>query len=369
MRKLSTVLPFALLFFCGLAQAQESDRSPPPPLDPAKVRVVMEKAVDDFIRPGYRDFLTSAKALEASMAALCAKPSSQTFDASNAAFGDAVKAWSNIEILRIGPVLEQNRFERILYYPDRKGLGLKQVQKYLSDKDKAVTSAESLKGKSVAAQGFGALEFVLSGSGSQTLTQENNSFRCLYGAAIAGNIAGVAKELSDAWETPEGARAYWTNPGPDNPVFRDEREAITALLGVLVHASETTRDQRIETFYKGPDRPVFPRTAIYWRSGLTWQSISTNLAAVQNLLHISGMAELLPSDQRSIIGSMDFVANSMIRVAGSLDSNIEAVLKNDTQRGKVNYLLVNGRDLISRLNDQYGGAIGLSSGFSFSDGD
>lgn len=369
MRKTLSLLPMMLVLTAFNAKAQDVELSPPPPLDPAKVRVIMKKAVDGFIRPGYAALAVSATSLEGNMKALCAAPSQETLDAATAAFADTVKKWSTIEIVRVGPVIEQNRFERILYYPDRKGLGLKQVQRYLTEKDETVTNAESLKGKSVAAQGLGALEFVLYGTGSEALQQEKDGFRCRYGAAVAGNIANVAKDLQAVWDEPDGAAKSWTEPGQDNPVFRDEREAIVALLGILVHGSETIRDQRIETFYKGPEKVKFPRTAIYWRSEQTWKSIADNVTAVQSLMKTAGMADLLPSDQRSISGSIDFLAKSMVRVAGTIDPDVEKALANDEQRAKVDYLLLNGRDFIYRLNDQYGGAIGLSSGFSFSDGD
>jgi predicted lipoprotein len=369
MRNLSALLPLMLALTFTPAMAQDVELMPPPPLDPAKVRVVMDKTVNNFIRPGYTSFRDSAKALEGKMAALCSAPSKEALEAANAAFAETVKTWSTIEIIRVGPVIEQNRFERILYYPDRKGLGLKQVQRYLSDKDESVTTADGVKGKSVAAQGLGALEYVLYGTGSDTLLAQKGSFRCRFGAAIAGNVANVGGELVDIWDAPDGARKNWTDPGADNPVFRDEREAVVALLGILVHGAETIRDQRIETFYKGPDNAKFPRTAIYLRSGQTWKSIGDNIAAVQTLLHTSGMGDLLPPDQRSIISSIDFIAKSMIRVASNIDPDVEKTLANDEQRARVDYLLLNGKDLIYRLNDQFGGAIGLSSGFSFSDGD
>lgn len=369
MRNLSTLLPLIFALTCTSTMAQDVELMPPPPLDAAKVRVVMDKTVNGFIRPGYANFRDSAKALEGKMATLCATPSKEALDAANAAFADTVKSWSTIEIIRVGPVIEQNRFERILYYPDRKGLGLKQVQRYLAEKDESVTTAEGIKGKSVAAQGLGALEYLLYGTGSEAFLSEKNSFRCRFGAAIAGNVANVGGELVDIWDAADGARKNWTDPGADNPVFRDEREAVVALLGILVHGAETIRDQRIETFYKGPDNAKFPRTAIYLRSGQTWKSIADNISAVQTLLHTSGMGDLLPPDQRSIISSIDFIAKSMIRVAGNIDPDVEKTLANDEQRAKVDYLLLNGKDLIYRLNDQFGGAIGLSSGFSFSDGD
>lgn len=369
MRKISGLFSVLLLLTMQPAGAQDVELMPPPPLDPAQVRGVMEKAVNGFIRPGYDRFRQSAEKLEGSMKALCAAPSKTADEAAKAAFADTVSSWSTIEIVRVGPVIEHNRFERVLYYPDKKGLGLKQVQRYLAEKDESVTSDGSLKGKSVAAQGLGALEFVLYGTDADELLDKKGDFRCRYGAAIAGNVANLAAELSDSWNAPDGAQKNWTQPGADNPVFRDEREALVALLGILVHGSEAIRDQRIETFYKGPDKAKFPRTAIYWRSGLTWKSIAENIRAVQTLLHTADMVELVPPDQRSIVNSIDFIAKSMIRIAGTIDTDVEKALDDDQQRAKVDYLLLNGKDLIYRLNDQYGGAIGLSSGFSFADGD
>lgn len=369
MRKFHVLLPLAFLCsFCS-AVAQDVELMPPPPLEPAKVRAVMANAVDGFIRPGYDAFRDNGTALKGKIEALCAAPSADAMADAKAGFTEAAQAWATIEIVRVGPVIEQNRFERVLYYPDKKGLGLRQVQRYLQEKDESVTSPAGLKAKSVAAQGFGALEYILYGKGADELLSAKGGFRCRYGAAIAGNIANIGKELSELWNAPDGAAKHWKEPGPDNPVFRDEREAVVGLLGILVHASEAIRDQRIETFYKGPDNARFPRTAIYWRSGLTWESIADNVSAVQTLLHKSGMSDLLPPDQRSITGSIDFIAKSMVRVARTIEPDIEKALADDSQRGKVDYLLLNGKDLIYRINDQYGGAIGLSSGFSFSDGD
>ncbi len=113
-------------------------------------------------------------------------------------------AWARIEIVRVGPVLDDNRFERILFFPDRKSLGLKQVQRLLAEKDESATSAGTLKGKSVAVQGLGALDFVLNGTGADDLAKEPNGFRCRYGAAIAAILAGLGQDLAAAWDAPDG---------------------------------------------------------------------------------------------------------------------------------------------------------------------
>ena len=94
------------------------------------------------------------------------------------------------------------------------------------------------------------------------------------GTAIAANLERLGSELSAAWDAPDGVAAAWKTPGPNNPLYRDEAEAAKELLGVLVHAAETIRDQRIEQFYKGDPKKALPRQAIYWRSGNTFRSIT-----------------------------------------------------------------------------------------------
>ncbi|MBO3758727.1 hypothetical protein J5J10_16675 [Ciceribacter sp. L1K23] len=350
------------------AVAQEGDAFVPS-LDETAVPGVMEKAVDGFIRPGYHAFLESARILETDMAALCATPDDETLGKARQGFEETVRSWSRIEIVRVGPVIEQNRFERILFYPDRKSTGLKQVQAALAKNDETTTSVETLKDKSVAMQGLGALEFILYGTGNEELTGTPDSYRCRYGKAIAGNLVRLGSELTTAWDDPQGVSAAWKAPGPDNPVYRDAREAVTGLLGVLVHGAEAIRDQRLETFYRGPDAAAFPKQAIYWRSGLTFVSISENLTGLDMLLKGAGMADLLDPGVRSIVTSIDFVLKSLIRISQDIDPAVDQAVSAEKPRAKLDFLLLNSRDLIVRLNDGYGGAIGLGAGFSFSDGD
>jgi len=255
--------PFIAFGLFATAIAQEAGTSPAH-LKTDVIPAVMEKAVENFIRPGYHRFRDQSASLEADMHALCAAPSAEGLDKARAGFDETVAAWSTIEIVRVGPAIEANRSERILFYPDRKSTGLKQVQAILARPDESATSVETLKDKSVAMQGLGALEFVLFGTGSEALRDDQQNFRCRYGAAIAGNLVRLGKELANEWDKDGGIRDAWKHPGPDNPVFRDGREAITALLGILVHGAETIRDQRIETFYKGEENNTFPKQAIYW---------------------------------------------------------------------------------------------------------
>ena len=349
--------------------AQEADTAPSVDLPQAEVAKVMTSAVDGFIRPGYDAFQASAERMTGTMKALCEAPSRASHEAAKKAFRDAAVSWAHIEVVRVGPVIEQNRFERILFYPDRKSTGLKQVQAVLAKSDETATDAATLGTKSVATQGFGALEYLLYGTGSEVIAAEKNGFRCRYGAAVAANIASVAKELSDIWDAPDGIQKSWEQPGLDNPNFRTGGEAITALLGILVHGAEAVRDQRIETFYKGGGKAKFPKQALFWRSENTWVSVRGNLEGLSMLLDTSGMAGLLKEKDRPVVAATQATLKSMIELTGRITPDLEKAVENAAERKKLDTLLAGGKEVISRLNDGYGGAIGLSSGFSFADGD
>ena len=191
---------------------------PRAPAFATKAQDIVNSAIDGFVRPGYRTFHQATSTLLADGQALCATPSQAALDAARKSFGETVDAWSRIEIIRFGPVTEQNRLERVLFWPDRKGTGLKQVQAALASQDATAADAKKLADKSVAMQGLGALEFVLYGTGSEALAT-GDAYRCSYGAAIAGNLEAIAAELDTAWADSDGFAKIWANPSADNPLY------------------------------------------------------------------------------------------------------------------------------------------------------
>jgi uncharacterized protein len=130
-------LALALLYSPGANAAFDLDK-------------VMRETAGRFVRPAYSSFADKTKQLLAAQKQLCAKPSSANADAAKTAFADTALSWANAEIFRIRPVVEENRLERILFFTDRKGTGLKQVRVTLAKSDETAADAAALSGKSVA---------------------------------------------------------------------------------------------------------------------------------------------------------------------------------------------------------------------------
>jgi predicted lipoprotein len=337
--------------------------------DKAEASKVMANTVDGYIRPAYADFHAKASALATATAQFCAAASDSGLKAVQESFADTVASWGRIEFLRLGPVMEQNRLERILFYPDRKSTGLKQVQALLANPDDNVTYAPSLRTRSVAIQGLGAYEYLFFGAYPEAVVAEENGFRCRYGLAVAKNVESIAAELQSAWDAPDGVARDWKTPSPNNPVYRDEKEAVSALIGIAVHGLEMVRDQRIAHFYKGKGRKVSPRLAVYWRSGLTMTALRANVDGLAKFWTVTDITALLDPDFHSLSESASFDLKNASSALAKLDQPTAERLADAKYLGKLDFIEFNLKDAMTRIDGDVGGAIGLGAGFSFADGD
>lgn len=355
-----------LLFAACFAQALAASAFAAEP--PGAVAMV-RGAIESYVRPAYASFASKSDALVDAVDALCAGPSAARLAAARAAFGATVDAWSRIELVRFGPVTEDNRLERILYWPDRRSTGLKQVQAILAEADATAAVPASLAGKSVAVQGLGALEYVLFGTGSDDLATAGG-FRCAYGAAISGSLASIAAGLDADWATGAAAAGLWAMPGPGNPLYRDGAEALGELLDTMIHGLELVRDVRIDGFLGEDAASDRPKQALFWRSDETVAALRGNLASIAGLLEASDMAASLPEDRRWIVRSARFeLANADRALSGLEGLPVAGILADPERRAKLDYARLVTSSLSDVIGRQITGEFGLTAGFSSLDGD
>jgi predicted lipoprotein len=330
---------------------------------------VIDRSVEDFALPAYDAFRQATGALQQNMDALCSEPSDAALGAARAGFLKVVDTWSAAEIVRFGPVTEENRLERILFWPDRKGIGLKQVQAALAKKDPAAADPAQIAAKSVAMQGLGALEFVLHGTGAEGLAGRGQAYRCAYGKSIAQNLAGVAVALFEDWRAPNGIRETWANPGPDNPLYRTDQEALTELLNIFVHGLELVRDVRVNGFLGETAKADKPRQAIFWRSGATVAALRTNLRGMRSLFDAANLSERLSPSAKWIAQSIGFEFANADRALSGLDGPIANLLTDPAARKKLAYFKLVTSSLSELFGVRLSSNLGLTAGFSSLDGD
>ncbi|UVK39000.1 peptidase M75, Imelysin [Mesorhizobium sp. AR10] len=334
-----------------------------------KASDVIQRAIDSFVRPAYASLHDHAGRLSKAMHALCDAPSQAGLDAARTEFSGTVDAWSSAEIIGFGPIKENNRLERILYWPDRKSIGLKQVQAALADKDPTATDAVQLAGKSVAMQGLGALEFVLYGDGAEALAGKDDAYRCAYGAAVAGNVETMAADVSDAWNKPDGFAALWANPGPQNALYRDGTEAVTELVGVFINELEMVRDVRLKGFFGSSPEADKPKQAIYWRSQNTARSLAGNLSGMDALFQASQLGDALSPDARWMAESIHIQLVNGADTAKSIGGPVDKALADPVLRAKLDYFALVTSSLTTLIGTRLTAEFGLTAGFSSLDGD
>lgn len=334
-----------------------------------KASDVIQRAIDGFVRPAYARLHDHAGSLTKAMQALCDAPSQSGLEAARAEFSATVDAWSSAEIIAFGPIKENNRLERMLYWPDRKGIGLKQVQAALAGKDPSAADPVQLAGKSVAMQGLGALEFVLYSADADALAGKNDPYRCAYGAAVADNIETMAAEVEEAWKRPDGFAALWANPGPQNALYRNGTEAVTELVGVLINELEMVRDVRLKGFLGGKPEGDKPRQAIYWRSQNTTNSLAGNLSGIDALFEASKLGDALPADARWMAESIHIQLANGVATAKSITGPIDKALSDPALREKLDHFALITSSLSTLVGTRLTAEFGLTAGFSSLDGD
>ncbi len=344
------VLPFLL----GPALAQQENE-------------IVRAAIEDVFRPAFADFDAATGALETDMGFLCEAPSAQRAAAARAQFRETVLSWSRAELYRLGPLLEDNRSERILFWPDRKGVALRQVQAALADQDETATSVDALTQKSVALQGLGALEFVLFGTGGEALAT-GADYRCRFGLAIAGALHRTAGELDAAWQAPDGIAQRLLAPSEADPEYRTVREVMEDITGLLAHGTEIIRDQRLLPFLGRDGAGPKPRSALFWRSGMTAPAITANFSGLATLFERSGIGELGPEDSWVSNGIAFEFANAA-RAGGAITGPVADALADPRQKQALDYMVIVTQSLDTLLGENLAAALGLSVGFSSLDGD
>ena len=246
-------------------------------------REMIAAVIGNYIRPNFSAFNAAGAVLQDKAEALCAAPSAATLAASRQAFRDFLLAYGRIEFVTTGPLGVGDRVQRLLLWPDPKGIVLRQVQAAIARKDETATDPETLYGKSVGLQGLTALEYVLFGTGADDLAGPAGDYRCRYGLAVTTLVTGLAATIDAEWqeEGAAGAAGQMTDPKPDADNYRTLTEVMEKLAATLLHGTEAIRDTQLTPVLgAAPGERPKPKSALFWRSGMTVPLLGAEFASL-----------------------------------------------------------------------------------------
>ncbi len=232
------------------------------------------KALEAHIRPGYAALVSAGDKLAKELDGYCSRRTPERQRSMERAFDGLVTAWGRIEHIRFGPITQENRLERIFFWPDRRGIGARQVAQTLAARDQDALDPAKLAAKRVAIQGLAALETAL--FDPPTKDPEERAYRCGYAKAISANIRNLAAAVLAEWTEPDRFVRHWLNPGEGNLYFLKPSETTLALAKALDNGLERVRDEWIGApLGLGPQRrrmtPVLAksrRTILYFDAGI-----------------------------------------------------------------------------------------------------
>ena len=327
----------------------------------------LKKGLEDIIIQDHEAFLDAALEMVEPINNLCDDPSKKNLKAVHKNFEVLVLQWSRIEMYHFGPALENNLFEKLFYWPDRRGRAIRQVRTVLSRQDQTVLTIETLAQKSVAVQGLLALEFILFGTGSETLVIGNHH-RCSYLGSIAGVIGTNASSLLGGWKGEEGYATEMMNAGHANSFYNSSGEAIQELIKAAATQLQIVGELKIAASIGKLTEKAKPKRAPFWRSDLTTANMLANIIAVERLLD-SGISELVVKKDDKANKSLRFQLDQVKLALKTIDSRwIDAV--SSGQGREVLFRLHNYlAKTVKILQTSYPRALGLIFGFNTLDGD
>lgn len=242
-----------------------------------------------YTRPALQHFHEQAQILTASLTAVCGPDAAEAVTTLGQPFKNVLIAWSALVPLRFGPLVEQNRFEKLYFWPDPRGLTQRQSGPFITG-NTPLDTASPLSGYSVALQGLPALEQALYGTNGLLVTETYKTSACRYAQAVSALITARAKELQHAWTNDqENTFGYlFTHPGRENPLFRSQQEVHNELMKALTGGLQFLNTMELRPMQGSTHDSALPRRGPFNRSNNTFTFLKARTDALQNLYQQAG---------------------------------------------------------------------------------
>jgi predicted lipoprotein len=312
------------------------------------------------ILPTYNHLIDETSNLNKIAKQYCENNSKEALLELRKAASKAFISWQSAQHLRFGPVQVLSREYRYEFWPDKRGIVGKQLRKLLNDPTLQPDKPFDISRKSVAVQGFSALEQLL-----QKEQHENND--CIVITAITRNLQTMSERILEGWTDDTNAFLIsFLNPGVSNLFFSNETEVASRLLNSLYTQLELIITQKIALPLGNSIEKSRKKSAQAWRSQLALPAIEANLNACYQLYQFSFAPELKDTKlSQQISASFE----NTLSIVQSIDTPLSEAVSQSEQREKIKSLKAELSRLKQLLVRDMAKALNLSIGFNSLDGD
>ncbi|WP_119165315.1 imelysin family protein [Algihabitans albus] len=327
---------------------------------------VVETAVSASIRPAYDSVAEAFAELDETLSARCRAGNTPDGPEVGRAFAGAVAAWGGAQHLRFGPVMEEDRYLSIFFWPDPRNFTsrhLSGLKAALGDKP---LSAESLAQMSVAVQSLSAFERVMT---DPEQASEIGLPRCDLALAITANLSDKATATAAAWQEGATYPLLLTEPGAENPLYRDDREAMSELFKALGSGLQFLSERTLLPVVGASIEAARPRRAAFRRSGLTMMHLQAMVTGLEAYYLEGGIADAVAAGNPEIDARIRDRFQQLSTTLDAIEGPFAESVVDPDQRSRWRYALTLAELLVREVNGGASAALGLSRGFNAFDGD
>ncbi|HVI87403.1 MAG TPA: imelysin family protein [Dongiaceae bacterium] len=329
-------------------------------------------------------FETAAEGLLAATQLLKAKPGVESFTAVVQGFNDVSDAWMAVQVLRFGPMTQNQRLDRIAYWPERSNTTEKQMTAFIAAADQSKLAPAGFAKASVALQGLSALERLLFDSehgadgkpasdqalAHLTAQEPAAAYRIGLIGAIAANLLTIAKEGRAAWHELSARLAKGDQAG----FAASPQEATNQIYAGLVTIAQALGSQKLGLALGKSPEAAKPHQAEQWRAGRSLRNIDRNLAALKQGLmgDPSGSAIALVTDAAVAAALKQKIETTFAdcqQAIAAVGQPLDLAVADDKGRAEVQALLVKINQFRDILTNDMPKAAGITLGFNDLDGD
>lgn len=328
-----------------------------------------ERLARDYARPAVGKMADAAAAMDRELGGWCAKPDAAGAARVGDAFANLALAWSGVEILRFGPLVQANRFERLAFWPDTRGVMPRQVQQLIAAGDPALLAPGALAGRSVAVQGLPALEYVL--YGEPALLKQTSAptfgYACGYARAVAANVATISGDVAEAWGAQGEFGRQFAKPQASNDLYRDPQEVAAEAMKALSTGLQFARDVKILPVLGESAEAARPKRAAFWRSELSMRLLAANLDGLKAFYQAGGYP--LPKGGDWMDVSVRSELQNAAQGLQAVPAPLEAALKQEDGRRQLLLAALTIQNAKAIVDQDLAPALGVTIGFNALDGD
>ncbi|HVT51675.1 MAG TPA: imelysin family protein [Dongiaceae bacterium] len=316
-----------------------------------------------IVTPAFKKVAVETAKLAQTADDFAGAPSQDGFAAMRVAFDSVSDAWARAEIFRNGPLEQEQRDQRFLYWPERRNIVDKQLGALLQAPDPHQLEPAQFAHATVAVQGLPALERLLYGDNARQILSAGaeQKARIAVIQAITHNLEILAREVAVAWDKASSQPAAFSH---------DPTEAATQAYGDILTGIQIIADRKVSAVLGKEIDKARPYNAEQYRAGRSLQNIRSNLDALKlAVLGPDGFATLLPPDQAALKEEIGKAFDTTMAAAAAVPEPLDVAVADPAKRKSVDTLLEAANALRALMTQKVPPALGLTVGFNSMDGD